>query len=76
MNSKARKVRLTVFLVIIIASAVLWWVFGSGSADLPQDISTSGFIEARDVAISMVYDQNDVLGIVQKGGETRFVCKA
>jgi len=53
MNSKARKIRLTVFLVIIIASAVLWWVFGSGSADLSHDISTSGFIEARDVAISL-----------------------
>jgi len=53
MNSKAKKIRLTVFLVIITASAVLWWVFGSDSSDSSTDISTSGFIEARDVAISL-----------------------
>lgn len=53
MNSKAKKIRLMVFLVIIISGAILWWVLGSDSSDLSTDISTSGFIEARDVAISL-----------------------
>lgn len=35
----------------------------------------AGMEDVWDVAISLLYDRNKVIGIVQKGGETRFVCE-
>ena len=49
---KRKKIGLIVFVVTIIAGVGLWWSFGSASSESSSDILTSGFIEARDVAIA------------------------
>lgn len=44
-----------------------------------REMLTNGPVEGMDdvwnVAISLLYSENKVVGIVQKGGETRFVCE-
>ena len=49
-----KRIRLVVIVVLIIAGASvgLWQSFGFASSESPTDIYTSGFIEAKDVAIA------------------------
>ena len=50
---KRKKTGLIVFVVIVIVGVVLWWFFSSAPSDSSTDIFISGFIEARDTAISL-----------------------
>ena len=50
---KRKKTSLIVFVVIVIVGVVLWWFFSSAPSDSSTDIFSSGFIEARDTAISL-----------------------
>ena len=51
---KRKKIRLlVVLLVIVVVGGVLWGTLGCSSAERDGTILTSGFIEARDVAISV-----------------------
>jgi len=51
---KRKKVGLAIVLVVVIAvGSGLWWSLGSDSSESSTDILTSGFIEARDVAIAL-----------------------
>jgi len=51
---KRKKVRLViVFLMLIVVVGGLGWAFGCDSSQSSTDIFTSGFIEARDVAIAL-----------------------
>ena len=50
---RRKKTRLAVvFLVLIVAGSSLWWASGCRATELTAGILTSGFIEAKDVAIS------------------------
>jgi len=50
---KRRKKAALVFILIIIIAVVAWWFVGSGPSESPTDIASSGFIESKDVAISL-----------------------
>ena len=50
---KRKIIGLIAFVVVIIVGVVLWRSLGSASSDSSSDILTSGFIEARDVAIAL-----------------------
>ena len=53
---KRKKVRmLIVFLLLIIVGGWLWWGLGSNSPDSSSGILTSGFIEAKDIAIALFF---------------------
>jgi len=50
---RRKKTRLAVvFLVLIVVGSSLWWASGCRATELTAGIFTSGFIEAKDVAIS------------------------
>lgn len=38
--------------------------------------NVNGMTNKWDIAVSLLYDRHEVIAIVQKAGETRFVCKA
>jgi len=50
---KRKIIGLIAFVVVIIVGVVLWRSLDSASSDSSSDILTSGFIEARDVAIAL-----------------------
>ncbi len=39
--------------VIAVIGGMLWWIFGSYSSETSSDISTSGFIEAKEVTVAV-----------------------
>ena len=43
---------------------------------LTKQGNVNGMTQPFDVAISLLYAENEVIGTVQKSGETRYVCKA
>ena len=50
---RRKRVRLAVvFVVLMVVGSSLWWVSGCRATELTAGILTSGFIEAKDVAIS------------------------
>jgi len=50
---KRKRIRLLFVLLFIVAiGVVLWWTLGRAPGDIPGQILTSGFIEARDVNVA------------------------
>ena len=43
--------------------------------DLLRDGPVNGMTDVWNLSIALVYDRHEVIGIVQKAGETRFVVK-
>ncbi len=50
-----KRIRLVVIIliVLVIISSGIWWKINSTSSETSTDILTSGFIEAKDVAVSL-----------------------
>ena len=36
----------------------------------------NGMAAKFDIAVSLLYSRNEVIAVIQRGGETKFVCKA
>ena len=49
--------------------------FLAEARELAKAGPVQGMTEIFDIAVSLVYDKNEVIGTVQKGGETRYVVK-
>ncbi len=66
---KQTKLAVIILIVIVIISSVIWWRVNSASSETSTDISTSGFIEAKDVAISLEVGGR-ILEIAAEEGDT------